>query len=88
MTPGSNPLPPLASPTASVPAGLPLSVSRGNLIPELNAALSGCAIIAAEDGLIVVGPLHFHRIERREGRDVLAKSHVTLNREALSNDPA
>lgn len=28
MTPGSNPLPP--SPPASVPADLPLSVSRGN----------------------------------------------------------
>jgi hypothetical protein len=84
-----TPLPPLAAPeTASVPADHPLSVSRGNLIPELNAALSGCAIITAEDGVIVVEPLHFHRIERREGRDVLAKSHVTLNSEALSNDPA
>lgn len=83
-----TPLPPLASPTASVPADRPLSVSRGNLIPELSATLSGCAIITAEDGMIIVEPLHFHRIERREGRDVLAKSHVTLNSEALSNDPA
>jgi hypothetical protein len=64
------PLPPLAAPeTASVPADLsPSSVSRGNLIPELSATLSGCAIITAEDGVIVVEPLQFIGLSRASGR--------------------
>lgn len=67
-----NPLPPLAAPeTASVPADLsPSSVSRGNwkLIPELNSTLSGCAIITAEDGVIVVEPLQYIGLSDASGR--------------------
>lgn len=66
MTPG-NPLPP--SPSASLPADLsPSSVSRGNLIPELSATLSGCAIITAEDGVIVVEPLQYIGLSDASGR--------------------
>jgi hypothetical protein len=69
MTPGSNPYPPLAGATASVPADLsPSSVSRGNLIPALNALLTGCAIITAEDGVIVVEPLQYIGLSDASGR--------------------
>lgn len=53
---------------ASVPADRPLSVSRGNLIPELSATLSGCAIITAEDGVIVVEPLQYIGLSDASGR--------------------
>lgn len=54
---------------ASVPADLsPSSVSRGNLIPELSATLSGCAIITAEDGVIVVEPLQYIGLSDASGR--------------------
>lgn len=68
MTPG-NPLPPLAAPeTASVPADHFLPVSRGNLIPELNSALSGCAHIRASGGVIVVEPLQYIGLSDASGR--------------------
>jgi hypothetical protein len=64
-----TPLPPLAAPeAASVPADHPLSVSRGNLIPELNAVLSGCALITAADGVLAVEPLQFIGLSDASGR--------------------
>lgn len=69
MTSGMNPLPPLDAPeTASVPADRPTTVSRGNLIPELSVTLSGCAIITAEDGVIVVEPLQYIGLSDASGR--------------------
>jgi hypothetical protein len=69
MNPGSNPLPPLAAPeTASVPADRPLFGQPGPLIPALNAALSGCAILTASDGVVIVEPLQFIGLSRTSGR--------------------
>jgi hypothetical protein len=85
VTRGSNPLPELdGRHSSSVPADLsPSSVSRGTLSQAIARALNQpvrVVEIDEEEGVaLLVEPLHFHRVKRREGRDVVCKSHVTPN---------
>lgn len=75
-----------ASPSANVPADFdtpPHQVSRDTFSQASCRALNSPVRIGQiDDGdglLMLVEPLHFHRVLRREGRAVVAKSHATLN---------
>jgi len=81
MTPGSNPLPPLAGPeTASAPLVNPPPTSGDSpsqaIARALNQPVRVYAIDEEEGRALLVEPLHFHRVMRRHGRDVVCKSHV------------
>lgn len=46
----------------------PIHGGAGNLIPELNAALFGCAIITATGGTLTVEPLQFIGLSNASGQ--------------------
>lgn len=69
MLDGSHPSTPASSPTAG-----------GGIAAAICAALGEpVRIVEINDGdgrLIMAEPLHFHRVVRRSGRDVVSKFHV------------
>lgn len=57
-----------AAPKAKSRLTNPPPVSRGKLIPKLNATLSGCARMRASGGVIVVEPLQYIGLSDASGR--------------------
>lgn len=88
-----EPLNHFASPTANVPADFDTPTHRvsRDTFPQAScrALNSPVRIAQIDDGdgrLMLVEPLHFHRVLRREGRAVVAKSHATLNTNERRDD--
>lgn len=81
-----------AAPQANVPAetDTPLGLSRDTpsqaIARALNQPVRVVAIDEDEGQILIVEPLHFHRVVRRGGSDVVCKSHVTLNSQGSQRD--
>lgn len=68
-----------ATPPGEVPTGnTPPHAGRDTLSQACARALnSPVCVTDIGDGALLVEPLHFHRVVRRKGADVVSKFHVT-----------
>lgn len=88
MTPPTHFAPPPGEvPTGNTPPHAGRDTVSQAIARALNQPVRVVTIDKEEGQALLVEPLRFHPVIRRHGRNVVRKSHVTLNSQGLQRDP-